>query len=265
MKRVTVSGQRDYSIQSVERSFKILETIAEAEEEIGAQEISTSLGLHISTVFRFLQTLAKLGVIDQNAVTGKYRLGLTLLTWGTQVLRQIDLRREAYPFLRELCERTGETVHMTIYDRDAAIYITKIEGTTPLRGFSDIGKGGPLHATGVGKVLMAGLSDTELTQLLRRSPPCQFTPNTITKPAELKKELKQIRAQGYALDNEEHEPGIRCVASPIHNHTGAVVASISVAGRTTSVTLQRVPELIEQVKETGRRISARLGFGSTSW
>lgn len=260
MKQPTLTRPRDYSIQSVERSFKILQAIAGAEEEIGTLEISAAVGLHISTVFRFLQTLAKARVVEQNAATGKYRLGLTLLTWGMQVLRQIDLRREAHPLLRALSEKTGETVHMTIYDRDAAIYIAKIEGTVPLRGFSEIGKGGPLHCTGVGKVLMAALSDKELAELLHRYPLQRFTPNTISERAELRTELKQIRAQGYALDNEEHEPGIRCVAAPIRNHTGAVVASISLAGRTTSVTLQRVPELIEVIKDTAKKISARLGY-----
>lgn len=259
MERSKGEPARDYSIQSVVRSFKIVHAIAEAEEEVGAQQISASVGLHISTVFRFLQTLVQNGVVEQNGETGKYRLGLKLLAWGTQVLRQMDLRRDALAFLRELNEKTRETVHMTVCDRDAAIYIEKIESPTPLRGFSEIGRSAPLHCTGVGKVLMAALSEKELTDLLKRYPLKRFTPNTLAQPAAVKKELERIRTQGYAIDNEEHEPGIRCVAAPILDHTGKVIASISLAGRTTSVTPARLPELIQQVRETAQKISARLG------
>ncbi len=261
MERSKWGKERDYSIQSVVRSFQILNTMARSEEEIGAQQISTSVGLHISTVFRFLQTLAQTGAVEQNPDSGKYRLGLKLLAWGMQVLRQMDLRRDAAPLLRELNEKTRETVHMTVYDRDAAIYIEKIESPTPLRGFSEIGKGAPLHCTGVGKVLMAALSEKELAELLKRYPLKHFTPNTITQVGGLKKELERIRVQGFALDNEEHEPGIRCVAAPVRNHTGKVVASISLAGRTTSITPARTPELIQTIKETAQKISARLGYG----
>ncbi len=131
--------RRDYSIQSVVRGFNIVDTIAGAEEEIGAQQISTMVGLHISTAFRFLQTLVQNGVIEQNPQTGKYRSSLKLLAWGMQVLRRMDLRRDAIPLLRELNEKTRETVHMSVFDRDAAIYIEKLESPTPLRGFSGVG------------------------------------------------------------------------------------------------------------------------------
>ncbi len=260
MERSKLATRRDYSIQSVVRGFNIVDTIAGAEEEIGAQQISTMVGLHISTVFRFLQTLVQNGVIEQNPQTGKYRLSLKLLAWGMQVLRQMDLRRDAIPLLRELNEKTRETVHMSVYDRDAAIYIEKLESPTPLRGFSEVGKGAPLHCTGVGKVLMAALSDRKLTDLLKRYTLKRFTPNTITQATPMKRELARIRAQSFAIDNEEHEPGIRCVAAPIRNHTGNVIASISIAGRTTSVTPARVPELIHTVQETAQKISTRLGY-----
>ena len=257
-------AQRDYSVQSVVRSFRIVDTIAGAEHEIGAQQISRSVDLHISTAFRFLQTLTQNGVVEQNPETGKYRLGLKFLAWGMQVLRQMDLRRDAIFPLRELNEKTCETVHMCVYDRDAAIYIEKIEGPAPLRGFSEVGKGAPMHCTGVGKALMAGLSEEELDDLLKRYPLRRFTPNTITQARALKRELEHIRAQGYAIDDEEHEPGIRCVAAAVRNYTGNVIASISIAGRTTSVTPARLPELIHSVRKTAQKISTRLGYRGTA-
>lgn len=258
----TSAKHRNYSIQSVVRGTKIVDAIAAAEKEIGAQQISTNLGLNISTVFRFLQTLSQCGLVEQNPETGKYRLGLKLLDWGMQVLRRMDLRRDALPFLRELNEKTREMVHLTVYDHDAAIYIEKIESPTPLRVYSEVGKAAPLHCTGVGKVLMAALSKEKLTELLKRYPLRRCTPNTITDIAALKSELSRIRAQGFAMDNEEHEQHIRCVAAPIQNHTGKVVASISIAGPTTRVTPARVPELIEAVKEAAGKISTRLGYKS---
>ncbi len=263
MVRSKLATERDYSIQSVVRSFKIVDTIADAEEDIGVQQISTSVGLHISTVFRFLQTLAQSGVVEQNPGTGKYRLGLKPLAWGMRVLRQMDLRRDAIPFLRELNQKTQEMIHMTVYDRDAAIYIEKIESPTPLRVYSEVGKAAPLHCTGVGKVLMAALPEKELADLLKRYPLKRFTSNTITEVGALKRELKNIRAQGIAVDNEEHELHIRCAAAPIRNHMGKVVASISIAGPTTRMTPARMPELIQAVKETAQKISTRLGHGCT--
>jgi DNA-binding IclR family transcriptional regulator len=258
------ASRREYSIQSVVRSFNIVQEIADAGDETGAQQISNALKLHISTVFRFLQTLTKHGVVERNPRNGKYRLGMKLLDWGMRVLRQMDLRRDALPYLRELNESTGQTVHMAVYDRGAAIYIEKIHGPTPLRGFSEIGKAAPLHCTGVGKALMAALSPVELAELLNTYQLRRFTPNTIINVGTLKKELQRIRTQGLALDNEEHEPGIRCVAAPIQNHTGKVVASISVAGRTTDITPSRMPRLIQAVKETAQKIGARLGHGSVA-
>jgi DNA-binding IclR family transcriptional regulator len=260
MGRSRSAKQLNYSIQSVVRGAKIVDAIAAAEKEIGAQQISTNLGLNISTVFRFLQTLSQCGLVEQDPETGKYGLGLKLLDWGMQVLRRMDLRRDALPFLRELNEKTLEMVHLTVYDRDAAIYIEKIESPTPLRVYSEVGKAAPLHCTGVGKVLMAALSEQELVELLKRYPLRRFTANTITDVAALKSELNRIRAQGFAMDNEEHEEHIRCVAAPIRNHTGRVVASISIAGPTTRVTRDRVPELVGAVKETAQKISTRFGY-----
>lgn len=249
----------DYSIQSVSRAVKILNAVAEAGKDTGAQEISAALALHLSTVFRFLQTLGHLDLVEQDPQTGKYRLGLKLLDWGMQVLRGLDLRHDALPFLRELNEKTREMVHLTILKGDSVIYIEKLDSPTPLRVYSELGKTAPLHCTGVGKVQMAFLPEQEITEFLKRHPLTRFTRTTITDAAVLKAELAHIRAQGYGIDNEEHEEHIRCVAAPIRNHLGKVVASISIAGPTARMTPARMPELIVAVKDAARRISIRLG------
>ncbi len=252
-------AQREYSIQSVSRCFSIVDAISRAGEELGAQQLSSSLGLHISTTFRFLQTLVQSGVIERNSRNGKYRLGMKLLDWGMQVLRQMDLRRDAQPFLRELADSSQQTIHMAVYDRGAAIYIEKIDGLSPLRGFSELGKAAPLHCTGVGKVLMAALPPEELAQLMKIYKLTRYTPNTLTNIQSLHKELERIRTQGYTIDEEEHEPGVRCVAAPVRDHTNQVVASISLAGRTTDVTSSRLPRLIQEIKRTASKIGERLG------
>jgi len=254
----------DYTIQSVSRAVKILNSVAEAGKDVGAQEISAALELHLSTVFRFLQTLGHLDLVEQDPQTGKYRLGIKLLDWGMQVLRSLDLRHDALPYLRELNEKTREMVHLTILKGDSVIYIEKLDSPTPLRVYSELGKTAPLYCTGVGKVQMAFLSDREITEFLKRHTLTRFTKTTITDAAALKAELSHIRAQGYGIDNEEHEEHIRCVAAPIRNHLGKVVASISIAGPTARVTPARLPELIVAVKDAARKISIRLGYSGES-
>ncbi len=223
------------------------------------QDISKQIQLHISTVFRLIQTLECCGLVERNRNTGKYRIGLKLLTWGSQALQTMDLRRQAEPFLQELNEKTRETVHLTIRDRDAAIYVHKFDSPIPLRIYSEIGKRAPLYCTGVGKVLLASLPEQERADWFKRNPLLKHTPNTITDKKKLERELAKINELGYALDNEEHEPHVRCVAAPILDYTGSVAAAISLTVPSVRLSQERLPSLIQQVRDTAKKISVRLG------
>ncbi len=255
------TARRSYSVQSLVRAIGILDVLAHAGGELGMQEISRETGLHISTVFRLLETLDSCKLVERSRETGKYRLGLKVLAWGTQVMQATDLRRQAAPFLRELNEETRETVHLTVRDGDAAVYLHKFDSPIPLRIYSEIGKRAPLYCTGVGKVLLSAMSQQEKEDWLKRNPLRRFTPTTITDRGRLELELKRINELGYALDNEEHEPHVRCVAAPVSDYTGQVVAAVSVTIPSVRITPQRLPELVQRVKETAGKISTQLGYG----
>lgn len=248
-------------MQSLVRGFRILETLAHAGGELGMQEISRQTELHISTVFRLIETLEECHLVERSPETGKYRMGLKVLTWGTQVLQTKDLRLVAGRFLQALNEKTRETVHLTVRDGDAAVYIHKFDSPIPLRIYSEIGKRAPLYCTGVGKVLLAALSEKEKRVWLKRNSLKKFTPTTITDRSKLEEEILRIRELGYALDNEEHEPHVRCVAAPIRDYSGHVVAAVSVTVPSVRMTGDRVPKLIRGVKDTANKISAHLGYG----
>jgi IclR family transcriptional regulator, KDG regulon repressor len=171
----------------------------------------------------------------------------------------MTLRTEALPELRELCQRTNETVHLAILDDGEVIHIDKEVTQQTIRMFSAIGKRGPAHCTGVGKVLLAHLPPDELLGVLSRKPLRRFTDNTITRTAALREELARIRQRGYAIDDTQHETDIRCAASPVRDHTGRVIAAISLTAPTIRMSRARIEPMAPLVRTYADRISRRLG------
>lgn len=247
--------------QSLTRAFGILETLAQAGRELGMKEISEQTRLNISTVFRLIQTMEECNLVERNRETRKYRMGLKVLSWGTRVLQSADLARQAAPFLEELNKKTRETVHLTVRDGDAGVYVYKLDSPIPLRIYSEIGKRAPLYCTGVGKVLLAAMPKHEREDWLKRNALQRCTPNTITDKTKLEREIAKIDRLGYALDNEEHEPHVKCAAAPIYDYTGRVIAAISVTVPSVRMAAKRVPELVHQVKDAAQKLSVQLGFG----
>lgn len=246
-------------LQSVDHALAVLEAFDSTTPELGVTALSTRLKLAKSTVYRLLTTLAARGYVYQNPATGKYRLGLKAFEVGSLAVSQLTVREVALPFLERMRDLTKETVHLGVRDGDAVIYLEKIETPHSIRMFSRIGRRAPLHCTALGKVLLAFAPPGDATRLLRRGLR-RYTPNTVTDPDVLNKELAQIREQGQALDNEEFEEGLRCVAAPLWDYTGTVVASAGVAGPHIRVTPDRVSDLIKVVREIAGEISARLGY-----
>ena len=248
------------TVNAVIRALSILDLLGQANEELGVTEISREIGLHKSTVFRLLNTLALSGYVKQNPKSGKYSLGIHLVQLGMSVLNQIDLRRVARPYLEELLHTCGEAVHPGILDQGEVIYIDKIDVERPLTMGSRIGGKSPGYCTGLGKVLMAYLPEPELQLLVAKGEFYRFTANTIVEPNQLLEHLARIREQGYALDDEEHEMGIRCLAVPIKNHQGTVVAAISISGPTLRMTREKLDQITPPVISVGQRISLALGY-----
>jgi IclR family transcriptional regulator, KDG regulon repressor len=249
-----------YTVKSLVKALRILEFVAEGDQaSYTLTELSRGLRLHVSTVHRLLVNLVRQGFVESDPPTGGYRLGFRVLRMGLKVLDQLDFRRVADPLLRQLNRQTEESVHLAILQDNRAISIEKFGSPQPMGLTAPLGGVLPLHCSGVGKALLAFQSDDRAMSIAETAGLERYTPHTITSPAQLRKELTHIRQEGYSVDNEEAVEGLRCVAAPILDHTGKVIAAFSVAGPTTRVTPARVPALSKLVKETSRQISFRLG------
>jgi DNA-binding IclR family transcriptional regulator len=250
------------TIQSVERALDILESFDHFKQEFGVTELSKHLRLHKSTVHGIMTTLTHRGYLDQNLKTGGYRLGLKLFELGEIVQEGIDLKTISEPFLEQLLEKFGETVHLVIMDHWEVVYIDKRESRQSMRIVSQVGKRLPAHCSGVGKSMLAWQAPEELDEFLRLKGLPRLTAKTITDEHQFREELARIRQQGYAVDNEEITEGLRCVAAPIFNHSGEVAGAMSIAGPTVRMTEDRIQQIIDNVVRTAGAISTKMGHKS---
>lgn len=249
-------------VQSVERAISLLETLADA-SEMGIKELGMALGLPKGTVHRLLATMKARNMVDQTA-TGKYRLGFKLFELGSKMVNRLGVRKEAMPHLENLTSISGETANLAIPDRFDIIYVERIASLAPLRLGVDLGCRFPAYALALGKAILANMEPAELNAYLL-DPEFQasikpITDNTITNIVELHHHLEAIRKQGYAVDNEEYLRGIRCIAVPVFNYSGKVIAAIGISGATATMTSAKIQAMIPHVKEAGRNLSRNLGY-----
>ena len=224
-----MSKQEDRFVQSVIRAVDILRCF-EDDESLGLTEISRKIGLHKSTTFGLVSTLVHASLLEKNQKSEKYQLGLGLFSLGTLVKH--DLRSVVEPFLIQLVEQSKETVNFVVRNGDSVMYISKIESPHSMRICTQIGRHLPLYCTAVGKAILAFLDESEVRSILEARPLEEFTGKTMTDAEEIIKTLPCIRAQGYAVDDEELEYGLTCVAAPIFNSQGKPIAGLSVSGPT---------------------------------
>ncbi len=251
----------DNLVQSVDRAITILETLAKNSEGCRITELANATGLHKSTVYRLLSTLMSRGYVERCVDSENYKLGIRILLLGSSILDRMDLRNIAKPYIQELSRKTKEVVHLSILDNGEGVYIDKVESPYhSIRMYSQIGKRVPLHCTGVGKVLLAGLKDCEIEKIIEQKGMKKFTINTIDNLPMLMEEISRIRERGYTFDEMEHEEGIRCVAVPIYDRLGKVIAAVSLSGPIILVTQCRIPELTEDILKTAKEISHQLGY-----
>ena len=251
-------------VQTLERASLILDILGQSPQGISIRDLSDRIKLPKGTTHRLVSSLSYFGYVRQDPRTKNYSLGFKLVELGNLLLSQLDLRREAEPILRDLAERTKETVHLVILDENEIVYLDKVEldqNPGGLRMASRIGTRNPAHSCAVGKVLLADLSEETLEQIVKERGLVKKTENTITDISDLKEHLKSVQKQGYAVDDEENERGIRCVAAPVFNDAGQAVAAISVSGPAFKVTKKVVQETMKkEVMEAASRISTKLGF-----
>jgi DNA-binding IclR family transcriptional regulator len=251
---------KEYSVPAIERALSVLQCLGDSKRGFSISEIGRRLKIPKSSAHLILTTLGRRGFLQRNTQTGRYHLGLQLVSLSRSALENLDLREEAKPFLRSLMQESGFTVHMAVLERDEAVIIEKVEAPGLVRLASWIGRRLDVNCTGVGKVLLAFLPEDELDHLLRTKEFARHNSRTIISKHALRRELKRVKQLGYALDNEEDEPGVRCIGAPVFDENGKAVAAISVAGTTSQIGIDRVPNLARQVKRAAGSISVRLGY-----
>jgi DNA-binding IclR family transcriptional regulator len=245
-------------INALRRGLSVLETLAES-GRLPLTAISQRLGLHLSTAHHLVKTLEALGYVgrDENKA---YRLQRRVFQLAAAAWNDDELAQLAGPFVAELGLKTGETAQFAVFDRRHVIVIGKFEATGPWRLYDRVGAERPAYCTAIGKALLAFQARAVLRDYLQRVQLKSFAPNTITSVPRLKEELKRVEKQGYAFDNEEFTLGIRCLAAPVFNFAGAVVAALGLFATTWRMTPDRVAELAPSVREMGERFSRELAY-----
>lgn len=236
----------------------MLELLAER-GDAGVTTLATQLGINKAATFRILSTLRAMGYVERDKHSETYRLTLRIFDLGSKVLGRIDPITEARPLMHHLAEQTHETVHLAILDGHSVVYVDKIDAQYALRLFSRIGKHAPAWCTGVGKALLSDLEDSEIEALFEDVELIQFTENTITSIDELKLEVESVRRNGFAVDNEEHESGIRCVAASLRDRQRRIVAAISISWPTNREHEGIVERYRDLVVEAAEQASQRIG------
>ncbi|MBI2773854.1 MAG: IclR family transcriptional regulator [Chloroflexi bacterium] len=230
------------SVQSVDRALDLLEALAASESEVSITKLADRTSLHVSTVHRLLTTLLRRGYVRQNPDTSRYFTGTKLATLAGSASRFNELRHQARPVLRTLTEQTRETSNLVVLDDVMAVYIETVPSPQIVRMFTTLGNRVPLHATGAGKALLAWLAPDKRDALVDRLELRAHTMHTIDEKPALKRALDEIRERGYAVDDEEFDEGVRCVAAAI-GPIGNPVAAISVSAPASRMTRQRCAEL----------------------
>ncbi len=243
-------------MQTLARGLQILDLIAGADRPLGITEIANTLDLDKSSVSRLVKTLVKYDYVQPDTGSRGYVLGKRVRQMSWHYLNRMPVREKAKPYLYRLVEQTGECAHTAVYSEGKALMIDDVEAEASLRVVGGIGRMIPLHCTAVGKALLA-FSDLPFPACLEAE-----TPRTITDHDALLDHLEHIRAQGYALDDEEHQAGVRCLAAPVYDYMGAVIAAIGISGPTVRVTSDRIPRLAQRVMEAARELSSDLRAAS---
>lgn len=246
-------------LSSVANAIRLIKVFSDDEYEIGISDLGKRLVLPKSTVHRLASTLIEAGMLEQNSETGKYRLGLAVFELGALVRRKMDFSSEAKPFLMELREKTGETVHLAILDHGSIVYINSLESKHTIRMTLEVGVRKPAYTTAAGKVMLAFQSADALAGMLAAGLK-ERTAHTIIDPEAFLQEMASIRSRGYATADEENEIGVRSLAAPVRDNLGNVIAATSIVGPAQRLTKKALSTFAPDVVSAADAISRRLGF-----
>jgi IclR family transcriptional regulator, KDG regulon repressor len=241
---------------SVARSARLLKTFYEQQAEIGITNLAKRLGVAKSTVMA--ASLISEGLLEQNPANGKYRLGIALFRLGSLVRSRMLVSSKAQPLLRNLREKFNETVDLVVLDGSEIMYVQNMESSHTVRMRSDIGARKPAYCTAEGRAILA-FQTADVVERILRDGLMPRTPQTVTDPEMLQKILDRVRVHGCAIDDEECDAGFRCIAAPLHNGAGKVVAAIGLGGPVARFSKHAVDAFVPHVVETAAAISMRLG------
>jgi DNA-binding IclR family transcriptional regulator len=250
--------------QSLERGLRILETVASSGGSATLAETVRRTALHRSTAHHLLQTLVSFGYLRQDPHTRGYELTAKLFRLTARVWTPEQIGHIAEPVAAELTAFTGEGASVAAYCNGDVTIVAKCDPRNPFRVVQDIGTKRPIHATAVGKAIVAFLAPAERAAIIKQLQFERYTARTLTTAAALEAELQRIRSAGYALDDEEHYEGIRCIAAPIFAYTGHSIASLCIVGPKVRLTRRRLRELREPLLERAQSLSARFGWTDES-
>lgn len=244
-------------LKSLVKIVKVLECFSVTDRALSLAEICERTGFPRSTTHRLLASLREVGFLEQGKERDRYRLGLKLFELGNTALSSFDIHREAAGIVESLRRLAGQVVHLAMFDGFRAVVIRRADPTPENSMPSMFLENAPAHCTSVGKAMLAWQSEEVFERLVEAGLE-KFTPDTISEPGALREELARIRERGYAVDDGEHRPGLRCIGAPIRNHQGQVIAGISISGPAWQLPKENVPELAKVVVFHANQISENL-------
>lgn len=247
----------DNPVHSVERALAILEALGRKSQGYGCTELGQLLGLHKSTVHRIISTLQAYGFAEKDPNTDRYKLGTRIMHLGLEALNSLDFRKVAIPYMKELVEISRETVQLAVLDGDEVLILER--EYSPEAITVNLGLRGHVHCTAEGKVILAYHPVQGVIDILKSQVMHQYTINTITEINQFVSHLDKVRSQGFAINAEEMVEGVRAIAAPVYNHNGKVIATLSITGPSSRLTLERIYRLVTVLKETCTSISMHLG------
>jgi IclR family acetate operon transcriptional repressor len=250
---------RDGGVQSVDRALHIIETLAEDDEGYRLSDLAVRTGLSTSTAHRLLTTLEKRRFVQFDPTCSKWHVGAQSFAVGATFTRRRNFVALAMPYLRKLRDQTRETANLAVVDDASIIVLTRVESREIMRSLTKVGGRVAMVASGVGKAVLATYADEDVSAIIRHHGMPRLTEKSIVRASDLFRELTAIRAQGYAVDDEEARMGLRCVAAVVFNDCGEPQAAISVSGMTSRVTVEHVPELGRAVREVAAELTAAIG------
>jgi DNA-binding IclR family transcriptional regulator len=254
----------NYIIQTVSRALDLLEQFQEGDAELGITDLSNRLNLQKNNVFRLVVTLKEKNYIEMNSSTGKYRLGIKTRALGRIARGVIDFASHARPILSDLKQQCHETCNFSVIKGGSTCYLDSVESDLPVRVAQQIGSSRPLYCTAAGRAQLAFMEPHRRMELLTGIEMIRLTPRTITDPEELENELDRVAQQGYAVDNQEHDAGVKEIAAPVFDSHATMIGALSIVGPEMRLCGTRLEnELLPLLCQGAARLSAALGYCRT--